>query len=445
MSAGAHPRVVHIIARLNIGGSGIQAITLTKRLQDNGYHATLVRGREGPEEGNLDHLAEQLGVEPLLVRSMRRDPSWRDLPALLKLIELIRRERPDIVHTHAAKGGTLGRLAALIGSIGRHPRPALVHTFHGHSLSGYFPPRTAARYASIERILARSCNRLIAVSEEVRDELVAIGVAPASKFDVVALGLDLSPFLVEGAARASARASLRAELGIARDARVVTLIARLVPIKRVDRFLRVASALRDVPSIRFMIVGDGELRDRLERSNEALTLGEQLIWTGFRRDIASLCFASDVVAQTSDNEGTPVSLIEAQAARTPVVSTRVGGTHSAVADSRFLVAAGDELGFALAVRSLLSDPDLASRTAAAGRAHVLARFGLDRLAADTDALYAALLRDSRAGSPLRRRRVGSLRQQPHAGLSLRQQPHAGLSLRQEPQHAGPLPQRTHAG
>ncbi len=271
----------------------------------------------------------------------------------------------------------------------------LVHTFHGHSLTGYFAPRTAARYASIERILARACDRLIAVSDEVRDELVATGVAPTSKFEVVPLGFDLSPFVVDQTARAHARAALRAELGIPHDALVLTLIARLVPIKRVDRFLRVASALCDVPNIRFLIVGDGELRGGLQRSEEAANLGDRLIWTGFRRDMPSVCFASDVVAQTSDNEGTPVSLIEAQAARTPVVSTRVGGTKSAVADPRFLVAVDDESGLARAVRLLLEDPDLASRSAAAGRAHVVARFDLERLVSDIDGVYGALLQGTR--------------------------------------------------
>ena len=130
-------RIVRIIARLNIGGPAIQAITLTKRLEKYGYQTTLVRGREEPDEGNMDHLARELSVEPVLVPWMRRNPSWRDLPALVALVRILRRERPEIVHTHAAKGGTLGRVAALIASIGRE-RPKLVHTYHGHSLTAYF-------------------------------------------------------------------------------------------------------------------------------------------------------------------------------------------------------------------------------------------------------------------------------------------------------------------
>jgi len=382
-------RVVRVIARLNIGGPAIQAITLTQRLATLGYHTTLVRGREDPEEGNMDHLAEELGVQPVLVPSLRRDPGSHDIRALLSLIAIIRRVRPHIVHTHAAKGGTLGRAAALIASVGRRPRPLLIHTFHGHSLSGYFSPRTAAIYRRIERFLARYTDRLIAVSAEVRDDLVTLGIAPASKFEVVPLGFDLSPFTVNGDARVKARESLRRELGIPLDARVVTLIARLVPIKRVDRFLRIAEALRDLPGVRFLIVGDGELRDELRASAAARALDGQLLWAGFRRDVPAVCFASDVVVLTSDNEGTPVSLIEAQAAGVPVVSTNVGGAPTAVKDGEtgFLVARDDPEEFGRALRTVLMDKALASDLGHAGQLRSGARFGLTRLVEDIDRLY----------------------------------------------------------
>jgi len=388
-------RVIRIIARLNIGGPAIQAITLTQRLADCGYSTVLVRGREEADEGNMDDLAEQLGVRPRLVSSMRRNPSVHDLPALITLIGIVRRMRPRIVHTHAAKGGTLGRVAALVASVGRG-RPVLIHTYHGHSLTGYFPPRTTAIYRRIERFLARFCDRLIAVSEEVRDELVKLGVAPASKFEVVRLGFDLSSFTVEGARREEIRSELRAELAIPADARVLTLIARLVPIKRVDRFLRVAQELRDIPDVGFLIVGDGELREQLRSSSDAQALAERLIWAGFRREMPAVCFASDVVIQTSDNEGTPVSLIEAQAAGVPVVSTNVGGAPTVVGDQRQLAAAEDEAGLADAARSLLTDPALARAAGSAGRERVLARFGLERLVSDIDAVYRQCLRERSA-------------------------------------------------
>jgi glycosyltransferase involved in cell wall biosynthesis len=268
----------------------------------------------------------------------------------------------------------------------------LIHTYHGHSLNGYFSPRTASVYRAIEQVLARFTDRLVAVSDRVRDELVALRVAPASKFEVVPLGLDLSRFRVNGDLRRNARMALRDELGVPSDARIVTLIARCVPIKRVDRFLRVASALQGAPGVHFLIVGDGELREQLQSSPDAQRLRDQLIWTGFRDDIPAVCFASDVVVLTSDNEGTPVSLIEAQAAATPVVSTNVGGVATVVqdGDTGLVVEASDEAAMAKAVARLLDDPELAARLAAAGADHAMS-FAIDELVGRLDGLYRRLL------------------------------------------------------
>jgi glycosyltransferase involved in cell wall biosynthesis len=392
-AAGAPTRVLRVIARLNVGGPAIQAISMTRLLESRGYRTTLVRGTEDPDEGSMDHLAEQLGVRPVHVASLRRDPGLHDLRALLSLMRILMREKPSIVDTHAAKAGTLGRVAALLAP-GRSER-VLVHTFHGHSLSGYFSPRTERIYLAIERFLAKRTDRLIAVSEEVRDELVAMGVAPAERFEVVRLGFDLSPFLVEDPERSERRARLRSELGIPSDAPLVTLIARLVPIKRVDRFLRVAVRLADRADVRFLIVGDGELREALLASEEARALGERLTWAGFRRDIPDVCFASDVVALTSDNEGTPVSLIEALAAGTPVVSTNVGGVASVVRDEQtgLLASAEDEQGLAEAIARVLDDAQLAERLSTGGRRHALRSFTQERLVDDLDGLYRRLLAD----------------------------------------------------
>ncbi len=182
-------RVARVISRLNIGGPAIQAITLTARLQPRGYGTLLIRGSETQDEGSMDHLAERLGVRPLRIARMGRELGPGDVLALARLVRELRRFRPDIVHTHAAKAGTLGRLAALVPGRGR-PR-VTVHTFHGHSLTGYFSPRRARLYLAIERFLAARTTRLIAVSDEVRDDLVRLGVAPAERFTVVRLGIEL--------------------------------------------------------------------------------------------------------------------------------------------------------------------------------------------------------------------------------------------------------------
>jgi glycosyltransferase involved in cell wall biosynthesis len=379
-------RVARIISRLNIGGPAIQAITMTNLLGPLGYESLLIRGREAGHEGSMDHLAHELGVRPLQIATMRRELGWRDAIAFVAVVRALRRFRPDVVHTHAAKAGTLGRLAALVPGRGR-PR-VIVHTFHGHSLSGYFSSPKARLFLAIERFLARRTTRLIAVSEEVRDDLVALGVAPAEQIEVVRLGFDLSRFSVDEATRARRRAELRATLGIPPQARVVTLIARLVPIKRVDRFLRVAEQLAHEQDVWFLIAGDGELREELQAIPLSDGLASRIVWAGFQRDVPAVCFASDVVMLTSDNEGTPVSLIEAQAAGVPVVSTRVGGAATVVGDRPgALVAVDDDAGLAAAVQALLDDLVTARQAARGAAQRVVAGFSLEGLVSSLDALY----------------------------------------------------------
>jgi glycosyltransferase involved in cell wall biosynthesis len=393
--SGASPiRIARVIARLNIGGPAIQAITLTKALRRRGFETTLIRGREGPAEGNMDALAASLGVTSVLVDSMYRDPSHQDLRTLWSLIMLLRRERPAVVHTHAAKAGTLGRLATVLAFPLPSGRPALVHTYHGHSLNGYFSRRTTRVYAAIERALGHVTDVLIAVSEQVADELAGFRVAPMDRFTVVPLGLDLRAFTIAPDERQRRRSALRVQLGVADDVRLVTIVARLVAIKRVDRFLAIAQRLAATDQrLRFLIVGDGELGPSLRRSAATRALGEDRVtWTGFRDDIAEVCFASDVIVLTSDAEGTPVSLIEAQAAGTPVVCTRVGGAASVVRDgvTGFVVDRDDEAGFAAAVMRALDDPAVAA-AARDGAAAVAVKYSVQRLTDDLERIYRELV------------------------------------------------------
>jgi len=392
-------RVARIIGRLNIGGPAIQAITLTSLLEPRGYKTLLIRGASASHEGSMDDLAASYGVKPKLVAGLRRELRPADVAALAALVRALRDFRPHIVHTHLAKAGTLGRTAALL-AFGRQT-PVLVHTFHGHSLEGYFSPRKAAVFRAIERGLASRCACLVAVSEEVADDLVRLRVAPRSQIVVIPVGFDLSSFQVSGDERAARRAAARAWMEIPPEACLVTFVGRLVPIKRVDRFLRIASEVaRRNPDAWFAIVGDGELRAELQSSPVAAELAARLVWTGFRRDIPDVCFASDVVVLTSDSEGTPVSLIEAQAAAVPVVSARVGGAASALLDgiTGRLVAADDEAAFADAIVAMLADRAGATAMGAAGRAHVLPAFAVDRLLDDVDGLYRRLLAERGAGA-----------------------------------------------
>jgi len=384
-------RILRVIARLNVGGPAIQAISLTQLLGDSGYETLLVRGVEGPTEGNMDYLAERLGVKPLRLRSLRRRIGVHDLASVVAIRRLIQEFRPHILHTHAAKAGTAGRLAAMVS--GSHKPPVIVHTFHGHVLSDYFSGPLTAIFRGIESFLARRSSALVAVSQEVKDDLVSLGIASAGDVRVVPLGFDLAPFALNYPDRAAARQALRRELGIEPAARVVTLVARLVPVKRVDRFLRIVSRLSDLSNVSFLIVGDGELGPELKASRAARALGDRVVWTGLRRDMPGVYAASDVVALCSDNEGTPVSLIEAQAAGLPVVTTRVGGVATVVESggTGFVVDRDDEEAFASALRTLITDEETAVKFGAAGANHVTDRFRIERLVSDIDDLYRSLL------------------------------------------------------
>lgn len=340
----------------------------------------------------MDHLAAELGVNPIHVPSLRRSIGPHDIRALFTLRRLIRRTRPEVLHTHMAKAGTLGRLAALLAGAGHRP-VVTVHTFHGHVLSGYFGRFEARLFASIERWLARRTTLLIGVSEEVKEDLLRLGVGVDDQIEVVPLGFDLRPFLFSAEEGRRRRAAMRARLHLEADDRVVTTVARLVPIKRVDRFLRIAQLLRDLPRVRFLVVGDGELAERLRNSEEARSLGDRVVWAGVQRDMADVYAASDVIALTSDNEGTPVSLIEALAAGVPVVATDVGGVASVVrnGETGLIVRREDEEGFAAALRTILEEPSVGVKLGAKGPDYVLGRFSIDRLVEDIDGLYRRLL------------------------------------------------------
>jgi glycosyltransferase involved in cell wall biosynthesis len=387
-------RTLRVIARLNVGGPAIQAITLSRLLDERGYETRLIRGRAGPREGSMDALAKEYCVTPIDLPTLRRAIGLADVAALIFLFRQIREWQPQVLHTHTAKAGALGRIAALLA--GRNRPPVIVHTFHGHVLTGYFSRPVSVAFTLIERILARFTTCLIAVSEEVRADLIRLGVAPPDRIVVLPLGFDFSRFDVPDDERRMRRDAFRRGLGIPPDAPLVTLIGRLEAVKRVDRFLRVANLIAAPPETRFLVVGDGMLREKLQQSAEAENLGNRLIWAGLRHDMPGVYFASDVVAVTSDNEGTAVTAIEAQAARVPVVTTRVGGMPSAVGDGRsgFIVERDNERAFADAVTRLLASDTLRDQLGFAGREAMHATFSQNRLVDRVDELYKELLSET---------------------------------------------------
>ena len=380
-------KVVRIIARLNIGGPAIHTILLTAGLNDQRFESMLVTGVEGKYEGNMLDLAAAKGVEPIIIPQLRRnvDPLG-SLITLFKLYRLMRRERPHIVHTHTATAGLLGRLAAKLAGV-----PVILHTFHGHVLHGYFGPLQSKALVWMERLLARLSDRIVTVSEGQRQELAAYGIAPLEKITVVPLGFELEELL----ACESHHGELRRELGLADGNKLVGIVARLVPIKNHHLFLQAAQVVAEaVPQARFLVVGDGELREELEVYARDLRLDGKVLFTGWRRDLPCLYADLDVVALTSINEGTPVSLIEALAAGVPVVATAVGGVPDVVVDGETgcLVEAGDVKGLAEAIIELLRNPERAKEMGSAGREAVYPRFAAQTLIANVEGLYAELLR-----------------------------------------------------
>ena len=383
-------KILRVIARLNVGGPTLNVAYLTKGLAPLGYETTLVTGRIGSNEGSMDYVASEAGVRPLYIGSLQRNLSlFGDFGALLRLVGLIRSQRPDVLHTHTAKAGALGRAAALLS--GRARPGVVVHTYHGHVLTGYFSPLMSRLFLGVERFLAHGTDVLVAVSPEVRDDLVELGVAPDSKFVIVRLGLDLDQRI---AAPEDARDRVREELSVEPDQLLVAWLGRMTEIKRVDDLLRAFADLRGrgVDAV-LALVGDGPNRDGLEQLAERLGIRDAVRFTGFRRDVGSIYRASDVVALSSANEGTPVSLIEALAAGCAVVTTDVGGAVDVLDGGRvgFLVPAGDTKAFADRLEDLVRQSELRHEFGAAGREHVLARYSVDRLVRDVDRLYRGLL------------------------------------------------------
>ena len=382
-------RVLRVIARLNVGGPALHVSYLSRELDKIGYETTLVAGSIGGSEGSMEYVAEELGVEPVYLPALQREISpLDDLAAARQLLKLIRRLRPDILHTHTAKAGAVGRLAALLAGPAR-PR-VVVHTFHGHVLRGYFGSAKTEAFRRLEQGLARASDALIAVSPEVRDDLVALGVAPAEKITVIRLGLDLEQRL---ATAPGAPEALREELGVPEARFLISWLGRMTEIKRGDDLLRAFARLRaGGADADLLLVGDGPLRQDLETLAADLEIAGHCHFTGFRTDVGAVYAASDAIALTSANEGTPVTVIEAQAAGKPVVSTDVGGVRDIVADgvSGFVVPPGDVDAVADRLRLLADDPDLRRRLGAAGTA-AGERYSVPRLVHDVDLLYRELL------------------------------------------------------
>ncbi|GAA1571765.1 glycosyltransferase family 4 protein [Dactylosporangium maewongense] len=370
-------RVMRVLTRLNVGGPAMQVSTLLRGLDPARFEHRLYTGHVEPGEADY-HLLHGLDLAvhhvPTLGRRLRTGGDYR---ALLDLTAEMRRFRPHIVHTHTAKAGTLGRIAALLTGV-----PVRVHTFHGHLLHGYFTPAKTRLVTGVEQVLARHTHRLVAVGGQVRDDLLRAGVGRPAAYRVIMPGTALGPIPARGEARRA--------LGLPADGAVIAYVGRVTAIKGPERLIDVARRVHAAdPTATLVVCGDG---DRLADTRAAAEdLGEAVRFIGWRADVATVYAAADLVVLTSDNEGTPVCLIEAAIAGVAAVATRVGAVGDVVRDGvTGVLCRPDAAELAEAVVRLLGDPATRERMGRSARELAAARFGPDRLVADTDRLYTAL-------------------------------------------------------
>jgi glycosyltransferase involved in cell wall biosynthesis len=429
------PRILRIINRLNLGGPTFNASYLTRYLAPE-YETLLVSGMKDDTEASSEFIPRSLGLEPRFVRHMQRElHPWKDWKAYRELRALIREFRPDIVHTHAAKPGTVGRLAAIHEGV-----PVVLHTFHGHVFHSYFGKAKTRLFIEIERYLAARSSGIIAISPEQKRELAEVyRIAPAERIHVVPLGFDLDRFRTD---REAKRAAFRRQYGLAEQDVAVGIVGRLVPVKNHGLFLEAfrqvwthwqarqaqervqpsfreslaeaqglvpdpRDTARDAPRLVAFLVGDGESRGDIEDACRRLDLPfdaahdeegrmparqAAVVFTSWIKDVDRAFAGLDVVALSSRNEGTPVSLIEALAAGKPCVSTDVGGVRDVLPNTMngALVTPEDAAGFADVLDLLVGDAGVRAQWGGSGEREVFDRFGYQRLVSDMDAVYASL-------------------------------------------------------
>jgi len=361
----------------------------------------LVVGKPDDREGDLRELIQAPSTQVISVSALRRSVQpWLDAAALIRLSRIVWVQRPQIIHTHMAKAGTLGRIAGILyntfgpGRAGGS-RVQLIHTYHGHVLERYFSSWISRIFVRIEQGLARSTTCLVAVSQGVQDELVKLGIGRPQQWRVIPLGLDLSA--LEQLPLPNGDGPIR-----------VGLVGRLVPIKNPRLFLEALGQVSQSTAVVGMIVGDGPLRESLEEEAKRLGIESIVQFTGWQRNLRNIYEALDVTCVTSWNEGTPVALIEAMAAGRAVIATDVGGVRDLLDEAGqaakeitegsfcitmhgILVRPGDSAGLSAALRRLANDRELRLQLGRAARVHVIARFRSERLCSDMAALYRELL------------------------------------------------------
>ena len=392
------PRVLRIINRFNLGGPAYNVAYLTKYLAPE-FETLVIGGDKEPGEDSSLFIFQEMGIEPLIISEMNRSVNFlNDIKAYYKIKKIIREFKPDIVHTHAAKAGALGRLAAYNCKV-----PVVIHTFHGHVFHSYFGKIKTTIYKNVERFLAKKSSAIIAISERQKQELcLEHKIASSEKIKIIPLGFNLSKFSEH---QIEKRKAFRKQYQIEEDEICIVIIGRLAPVKNHPLFLKAIDYLKkkSTKKIRAIIVGDGNLRSDLINLARNLNLdycycpSEQkkatLIFTSWIQDVSYPLAGSDIVCLTSFNEGTPVSLIEAQAASKAIVTTKVGGIENSVNhQAAFLIDIHDENLFFEKLLALTQNQELREEMALHGKDFVYGQFHYTRLVEDVRSLYNTLFK-----------------------------------------------------
>ena len=398
-------KVIRIITRLNVGGPAIHALLLSRWLDPGDFENILVTGEVGENEGDMGYLAEESGQKPIVIPTLGREISIADdIVSFFRILSLIWREKPDIIHTHLAKAGTLGRIAGAVVKfilIFRDKKIKIFHTYHGHVFYGYFGPVKTRVFMYIERALSLVCEKVVVISPLQREDIVnRYRIAPKRKVVVIPLGFDFSSVM---RTRDGGRI-FRRDSGCTDNERLVGIVGRLTPIKNHRLFLSAAARYLSsggVPPARFVVVGDGELRQELSAYARELGIGGRVSFTGWRRDMGEVYAGLDVLVLTSNNEGTPVTVIEAMAVGRPVVATAVGGVPDLlgegagalpkVCERGILVAPYDKAGIAWGLGLLFSDEAAAQGIVRNARTFACAAYDKGRLVKDIRSLYLSTL------------------------------------------------------
>lgn len=406
-------KVLRIIARLNVGGPARHVVWLTEGLKQD-YETLLVAGVVPPGEDDMSYVAANAGIEPMILKEMSREISPKDAITVWKLYRLMVRERPDIVHTHTAKAGTVGRVAGLLYRwmtpstlVGRPRRCRFVHTYHGHVFHSYYSPNKTRLFLAVEQFLAKlATDRIIVISQQQRQEINEnFRVGRRNQFSVIPLGIDLNVY-ADWKAR---RDAFRTELGATSDEVLIGIVGRLTEIKNHRGFLDAVAQLKKISKakMRFLVIGDGGPRPQLESHANELGLRDDVLFLGSRSDPENFYPALDIVALTSLNEGTPLSLIEAMANERPVIATAVGGVvdllgqklSSAdgfhICERGVLVEGKDAETFARGLALLIEDEATRRKIAIRGREFVEKNYSKERLLRDVSSLYQQIVSEAR--------------------------------------------------